>query len=95
MPESITTFFRKLGSIPPVFIDGATFVAIQMLTFLSAAFGTDEAAKYITPVPLFWIKIIVGEMASGFLALKMFRSTSYAESKRDEQNKNSNGGSTG
>ena len=77
-----------------MFIDGATFVAIQMFTFLSAAFGTDEAAKYITPVPLFWIKIIVGELASAFLALKMFRSTSYADDKRKRENENNSTGGT-
>lgn len=71
--------------VPPVFVDGAAFVLIQMLTFLTAAFGGDEAAKYISPKTLFWLKLIVGELAAGFLAFKMFRSTAYSQSIQDKK----------
>lgn len=87
MSQSITEFFRKVQAIPPVMIDGATFVLIQMLTFLTACFGGDEAAKYISPQTLFWLKLAVGESACGFLALKMFRSTAYADAKAENDAK--------
>lgn len=70
---------RYFSNIPPVFIDGFIYVCIQMLTVLSTQIGSDEAAKWISPAALFWIKITVGELAAGFLAIKMYRSTSYAE----------------
>lgn len=59
-------------------IDGSLFVIIQMLTVLSTQLGTDESAKYVEPQTLFWIKVVVGELAAGLLALKAFRSLSYA-----------------
>src|SRR5438034_6732248 len=76
MIRATVNYFR---SIPAVVIDGLTFVLIQMLTFLAAAFGGDEAAKYVAPAILFWLKLLVGELACGFLALKMFRSTAYGD----------------
>ena len=59
--------------------DGIIYVMVQMLTVLSTQFGTDEAAKYIEPTMLFWIKIVIGELAAGALAVKMFRSTTFAD----------------
>lgn len=59
--------------------DGIIYVLVQMLTVLSTQFGTDEAAKYIAPTELFWIKIVIGEVAAGCLAIKMFRSTTFAD----------------
>lgn len=70
---------KYFSSIPPVFIDGFVYVMVQMLTVLSTQFGTDEAAKYVSAAPLFWMKIVIGELAAGFLAVKMYRSTSYAD----------------
>ncbi len=70
---------QYFASIPAVVIDGALYVMVQMLTVLSTQFATDESAKYIDPTLLFWVKIIIGELAAGTLALKMFRSTSYGD----------------
>lgn len=75
----IVRFAKYLSQLPPVFVDGFLYVMVQTLTVLSTQFGTDEAAKYIEPTLLFWIKIVIGELAAGFLALKMFRSTTFAE----------------
>lgn len=79
---------KALLQMPPVVIDGATIILIQMLTVLSTQLGTDEAAKYIAPVPLFWIKVVTGELAAGLLALKMFRSTGYAAYQQQKQQGN-------
>jgi len=81
-------------SIPPVFLDGSVYVAVQLLTVLSTQFGTDEAAKYIEPETLFWIKIFIGEAAAGFLAIKMFRSTAFAEHQADKKKAEGNGNTT-
>lgn len=77
---------RYFTSIPGVFTDGFIVVMIQMLTFLSTSFGTDEAAKYISPVVLFWTKVAIGELASMFLAIKMFRSTAFAAHQQRKAN---------
>ena len=74
-----------------MFFDGLVLVLIQMLTVLSTQIGTDEAAKYIGATTLFWSKIIVGELAACFLAIKMFRSTQFAEHQQ-RKNGNKNGG---
>ena len=77
--------YSALATISPVFLDGTIYVLIQMLTVLSTQFGTDEAAKYISATPLFWIKIVIGELAAGALAVKMFRSQSYADHLRKKE----------
>lgn len=72
-------------------LDGIIYVLIQMLTVLSTQFGTDETAKYVDPVSLFWIKVIIGELSAGVLALKMYRSESYSNWKNKLRNGNGNG----
>ena len=67
------------GSIPAMFIDGTIYFALAILTFLTTNLGTDEAAKYVSPAVLFWLKTGLGAVASGLLAIKMFRSTAYAD----------------
>ena len=64
-----------------MFIDGATYVLIAFCTAMSAAFGTDEAAKYISPVWLFWLRLIFNSFGASLLALKMYRSTGFADHK--------------
>lgn len=84
----ILTIIKEAMTIPPVVIDGAVIIAIQMLTYLQTSFGTDEAAKWIAPMTLFWIKVSIGEFAAGLLALKMFRSTAYASYQQDKKDEN-------
>lgn len=80
----ILKIYQYFMKVSPMFIDGFIYVCIQILTVLSTQIGTDEAAKYITPTLLFWIKILVGELAAGFLAVKMYRSTQYADHQKQE-----------
>lgn len=68
-------YFR---SIPAVAIDGILYVGIGMFIFSQGYLGTDEAAKFIAPLPLFWLNYLVGLGATAFGALKMFRSNSYS-----------------
>jgi hypothetical protein len=87
----------KLSS---VFLDGAIYVAIALFAFLQTQFGGDEAAKHISAQVLFWLKLHVGSFAACALALKMYRSTAYADSKSAQRSsdqkaadaKNGNGG---
>lgn len=60
-------------------IDGALYAAVAVFAALNTSFGSEEAAKYVSPEHLFWLKTNTGAIASGCLALKMFRSTTYAE----------------
>lgn len=65
----------------PMYIDGILYVAIALFTFLQTQFGGDEASKYITPVNLFWLKLVVGGLAASALALKLYRSTAFSDNK--------------
>lgn len=66
-------------------IDGWTYVAIAFFGAAAAAFGSDEAAKYIEPMYLFWLRTFCTIAGASFLALKMFRSTAYADSKTETE----------
>lgn len=64
-------------------LDAIVYVSIAVLTALNTQIGTDEAAKYIDPVTLFWVKIVAGCSTAGFLALKMFRSETFSKWKQE------------
>lgn len=80
---------RYFGSIPPVFIDGLLYCMIALFVFCQSYFSGDEAAKYIAPNIKFWLNAALGSLAACISALKMFRSSTYAEhqqkKKDDEQ----------
>ena len=67
------------AGVPLVWIDGTLYLLVALFGYLQTAFGTDEAAKYISPAPLFWIKTGIGALAASVLSLKLFRSTAFAE----------------
>jgi len=75
----IKALSRYFSNVPPMFIDGALYACLGVVTFWQTFFGTDEAAKYIAPTELFWIKATIGTLAAFFLAVKLFRSTSFAD----------------
>lgn len=77
--QKLIVSLQQLLTVPAVFIDGGLYAAVAVFTFLQSQFGTDEAAKFIDPLTLFWIRICVGAVAVLAFSLKMFRSTSYAE----------------
>ena len=76
-----------LSKIPPVFVDGSLYVIIAVLASAIAFISSDDAAKYIEAGTLFWIKGIVTSLNAAAVALKMYRSTQYAEH-REEKKKN-------
>lgn len=75
----IRYLYRYTKDIPAIWLDGCLYVAVAVFMFLQNQFGSDEAAKYVSPHGLFWITTIVGALGAGALALKLFRSSSYAE----------------
>ena len=68
----------------PVHIDGLIFVAIAVFGSIGSALGADDAAKWIEPKMLWFARNGCTAFAAGFLALKMYRSTTYAKDR--EQN---------
>ncbi len=74
-----------LRDLRPVHIDGAIFVLIAVTMAMAITLGTDDAGKYIAPATLFYLKNIVAWTSAGFLALKMFRSASYAHDVKEQQ----------
>lgn len=62
-----------------IHIDGGLYVAIGFLTAFIGAVASDEAAKYITPSLLFWMKTGGTCALAGVASLKMFRSTAFGE----------------
>ncbi len=67
------------GLKKPVVIDGLIYSSIAFFTAWSIVFTTDDAAKYIAPVMLFWLRSICQALGVLLVTLKGFRSTSFAE----------------
>jgi len=77
---------KYFEGISPMFIDGLLYASIAIFQFLQTAFGSDEAGKFIDLQLLFYVKTAVGCTASGLLAIKLYRSTSYADHKEMKKN---------
>lgn len=72
-------------AMSPVFMDGLLYVLIAVFMFMQTYLSGDEAAKYIAAATIFWLKFIVGSLAAGVGALKMFRSTTYSDHLKEAQ----------
>lgn len=70
---------KYFSEIPPVFLDGLTYVTLAVFLFVQGQLGTDEAANFLAPTTLFWFRTIIGAIGAGLLALKMFRSRTFAD----------------
>jgi len=85
MGQRITNFIsslKQLTEIPGVAIDGATYVLLALFMFLQQHFGSDDAAKFFSPVTLFYLKGVIGGCSAVLLAIKLFRSTAFAEHRK-------------
>jgi hypothetical protein len=82
MIKSIQKYF---SGIPGVFIDGLLYTCISVLAFLMTQFGSDEAAKYLSPQSLWWLTTALGSISIGLSSIKMFRSTSFAQHQEDKK----------
>lgn len=64
--------------------DGYLYAAVAITGSITVSLGTDEAFNLFSPQTLFWSKSIVGAIGAGALAVKMYRSTTFAQIKSDE-----------
>lgn len=70
------------SKVKPVHIDGALYAAIGALTALLVCLTSDQAKAALSPIHLWAAQTVVETINGGLLALKMFRSTAYADSKQ-------------
>lgn len=75
----IRALSQYFSGVSPVFIDGLTYVLIAFFSAVTAVLSSDDAANFLTPIVLFWSKSVCQAIGAALLALKMFRSTSFAE----------------
>jgi hypothetical protein len=73
------------ATVPPVFLDGAIYVGMSIASLWVGILGSEQARTLIGTVALFWISSIVSTLNTALLALKMFRSTSFADHQKDKQ----------
>lgn len=66
----------------PVVFDGLIYALIAACAAMTASMSSDDAAKFIAPLVLFWIKTTAAVTGSTLLAVKMYRSTTFAEYKQ-------------
>ena len=71
--------------LKPVHIDGILYVLIAVSGSAIASLSTDEAVKLISPETIFWVKFLNEAIGAGALALKTYRSTSYAKSTNGDE----------
>jgi hypothetical protein len=71
-----------MNPMSPVAVDGWIYVLIAIFGTLTASFSSDDAGKYIPAMSLFYIKSFCAAAGAGCLALKMYRSTTFAEYKQ-------------
>lgn len=80
------------AGVKPVFIDGGLYVMLAFLGAILITFSNDDIYKYSPmsnyrawPTFVHWTKSIDEWMIAVFTALKMFRSTAYADHLNDKQ----------
>jgi hypothetical protein len=62
------------------------YVGVAVSGTVTTSFQTDEAMHYIPPELLFFLRMFFAATGAGFLAAKMYRSTTFAENqKKDEE----------
>jgi hypothetical protein len=88
MIRKTIAYFR---SIPAVYIDGTLYVLLGWFIYNQTFFGSDEAAKFISPVTLFWLNWAIGSIAIIVGSLKMFRSSSFSDHQKMKADKAANG----
>lgn len=83
MLRAIQNYFT---TVTPMYVDGALYVGIAFFGALAALFSQDEAAKYLQPEALFWVRGSCAVFSATLLSLKMYRSTAFAEHLADKKN---------
>lgn len=79
MIRALSNYF---GQVSPVFLDGFLYMLIAVFGAVQGYLSLDDAAKWINPQVLFWLKGIVVVCLTSVTSVKMYRSTSFAEHQR-------------
>lgn len=76
---------KYFSSISPVFIDGLLYVMLA-ITAVNATMLTSDAAKELVGKAILFYALWFNSAAdAGLLALKMYRSTAFAEHKEEKK----------
>lgn len=67
------------GQVSPVFLDGFLYMLIAVFGAVQGHLSLDDASKWVNPQVLFWLKGGVLVCLTSVTAIKMYRSTSFAE----------------
>ena len=68
----------QLTSTRSMFIDAILFVLLATLPVVVAMFASDEAAKYMSPESIFWLKNLVAIFGAAMGSVKAYRSLGFA-----------------
>lgn len=68
--------------------DGVCYVAMAVFGALAIALGKDSAKEFMSPVVLYWAQTFCEANAAGWLALKTYRSTAFANKQTEKKNGN-------
>lgn len=68
----VSLFHMKIT--PQQSINGLLYLCIGVFGAAQAAFGNDEAYKYVDPTLLFWMRTVSGIALAGVSAVKMYLS---------------------
>ncbi len=79
MIRRIVTYFK---TIPPIFIDGSIYVMLAVTSANALMMSSDNAFKYISAEVLFYMTWGNAIVDGALLALKLFRSTAFADHKQ-------------
>lgn len=77
--------YAYLTTIPAVFIDGVIYVVLAITSAWGTILTSDAAKLYMGAKIIFWISSANIIVSSALLALKMFRSTSFADHQKDKK----------
>jgi len=75
-----------IGDLKPVHLDGMLYILIAVFAAMQITLTSDEVYKYANPYFVFYTKAVVGCCGAAVGALKMFRSNSYAEHRKETGN---------
>lgn len=81
MIRSIRDYIAKPPPIPDAYIDGALYFLIAVFGALLAGLTEDDAYKYIEAYTLYFLKMFSKVGLAGATAIKMYRSTGFADHK--------------
>lgn len=83
MIRTVYRYFTKPPMIPAVYWNGGLYVALAIVLFWQNELGSDEAGKFISLEVIWYLKIFVGTLGAGLLAIKLFMSNNYAEHQKE------------